>query len=448
MVVKIAIIGKTNTGKSTLFNRLIGHRKAIVLGEEGITRDRNYADFNWQNMQFTLIDTGGVDYNKKTESLQGKIIEQSKKAIMEADIILLMLDILTGIQDEDMDIARFIRQKDKKAILVVNKSDIQNKNYFIGDFFKLGLGEPILISAEQGKNIGELLDKIAKITSNINNKIDLDNKTEYYNIIKIAIIGKPNVGKSSILNALLNEERFIVDNFPGTTRDSIEASIYFDQYHLSFIDTSGLRRKRSVKEKVEYFGNIRTMESIKKADIVLLVLDANQHISMQDKRLAEKILEEKKACIVLLNKYDIFAKNNEAAKNILIRISKYDLKFLKETQIITSIAIGPKKNVSRILKLIIDLYDEYSRKISTPDLNNFLQKVVNQHPPKVINGRRLHFYYITQVGVKPPAFKVFVNDIKLIYNSYQRYMENKFIQFFNFKGIPILFYYNKRNKGN
>lgn len=446
MAVKIAIIGKTNTGKSTLFNRLIGFRKAIVLGEEGITRDRNYADFSWQNMQFTLIDTGGVDYNKKTESIQRKIIEQSKKAIMEADIILLMLDILTGIQDEDIDIARFIRQKNKKAILVVNKSDIKNKNYFYGDFFKLGLGEPFLVSAEQGKNIGELLDKIAKITSNINNKTDIYNKAEDNYIIKIAIIGKPNVGKSSILNALLNEERFIVDNFPGTTRDSIEASIYFDQYHLKFIDTSGLRRKKSVREKVEYYGNIRTMESIKKADIVLLVLDANQHISMQDKRLAERILEEKKPCIVLLNKYDIFAKNNETPRNLLIRISKYDLKFLKDTQIITSIAVGPKKNVSRILKFIIDLYNEYSRKIATPDLNNFLQKIVNQHPPKVINGRRLHFYYITQVGIKPPAFKVFVNDTKLIYNSYQRYMENKFIHFFNFKGTPIVFYYNKRNK--
>jgi GTP-binding protein len=445
MVTKIAIIGKTNTGKSTLFNRLIGYRKAIVLGEEGITRDRNYANFTWQDTKYIIIDTGGIDYNKKKESIQEKIVEQSKKAIIESDIVLFIVDTLTGIQEEDINIARFIRRQNKKVILVVNKSDIKKKNYFVGDFFKLGLGNPFFISAEQGKNIGELLDAIAELSSN-NGKSDINYKKENEYTIKVAIIGKPNVGKSSILNALLNEERFIVDNFPGTTRDSTEESMYFNEYLISFIDTSGLRRKSSVKENVEYFGNLRTMESIKKADIILLVLDANQHISIQDKHIAEKILDEKKACIVLLNKYDIFAKNEEIDKNLLLKISRHELKFLKETQILTSIAIGPKKNVNRVLEAIVHLYNEYSKKISTPDLNNFLQKIAIQNSPKIINGRRLHFYYITQIGVRPPAFKVFVNDTKLLYNSYQRYVENKFIHNFKFKGVPIAFYYSKKNR--
>ncbi|MFW6130690.1 MAG: ribosome biogenesis GTPase Der [Atribacterota bacterium] len=445
MVTKIAIIGKTNTGKSTLFNRLVGYRKAIVLRETGITRDRNYADFSWKGKSFTLIDTGGIDYDKEKESIQGKIVEQSKRAIIESDIVLLMLDIMTGIQQEDIDIAKFIRRKNMKTILVINKNDIKNKNYFLGDFIKLGMGNPFFVSAEQGENIGELLERILQLAA-VDNKTDKDKKEKNSNIIKIAIIGKPNVGKSSILNALLNDERIIVDNHPGTTRDNIEASMYFNEFKLIFVDTSGLRRKKSVKEKVEYLGNIRALESIKKVDIVLLVLNANNYVSMQDKRLAEKIMEEKKACIVLLNKYDLVAKQKEIDKNLLLKISRYELRFLKDTQILTTIAVGAKKNVSQILKAIIDTYNEYNKNITTPELNKFLQKIVNYKPPKIINGRRLHFFYITQVGVTPPTFKIFVNEPELLYNSYQRYLENQFVQYFNLKGIPIVLHYQKRKK--
>jgi len=443
MKTKIAIIGKTNTGKSTLFNRLIGFRKAIVLREPGITRDRNYADFSWQGKEFTLIDTGGVDYTSEQESIQYKILEQSKKAIFESDIILFLIDFMTGIQQEDIDIARFIRKKNKKTILVVNKNDIKDKNYFSSDFFKLGMGVPCIISAEQGKNIGELLDSIAALASD--NTSDSNSKEGNY-VIKIAIIGKPNVGKSSILNALLDDERIIVDDSPGTTRDAIEVSMDVSEYRLKFIDTSGLRRKTSVKDKVEYFGNTRALETIKKADIVLLVLDASHTISMQDKRLAERITEEKKACIVLLNKYDLVLQQKEIDKNILLKMSKYELRFLKNVQILTTIAVGPKKNVSEIIKTILAIHSEYNKRIATPKLNNFLQKIVNHKIPKLVNGRRLHFFYITQVGVNPPAFKVFVNEPDLLYNSYQRYLENQFMKQFEFKGIPIVFHYQKRKK--
>lgn len=442
MKTKVAIIGKTNTGKSTLFNYIVGFRKAIVLPESGVTRDRNYTEVEWHGKVFTLIDTGGIDYNNKDKPLQKMILDQAEKAISESEIILFLLDVMTGIQQEDIDIAAFIRNKNKKVILAINKNDIKEKNYFLSDFYQLGLGEPCLISAEQGTNIYELLDRLTALIPEKEKRID--SAKDFDTVIRVAIIGKPNVGKSSILNAILKEERIIVDESPGTTRDAIEVSLEFDDYKIIFVDTAGLRRKKSVKNKIEYYGNLRAIDSIKKADIVLLVLDGTQIISMQDKRLANRIIEEKKACIVLLNKFDLVKKETGIDKNQLLKISKYSLKFLKDALILTTIAIEPKKDFLPVLKAIIEIFKKYNKKIVTSKLNNFLQNIVNKRAPKIVSGKRIHFYYITQVGTKPPAFKIFVNNPELLYNSYQRYMENQFVKNFDFKGIPILFYYEKR----
>ena len=442
MKTKVAIIGKTNTGKSTLFNYIVGFRKAIVLPESGVTRDRNYTEVEWHGKVFTLIDTGGIDYNNKDKPLQKMILDQAEKAISESEIILFILDVMTGIQQEDIDIAAFIRNKNKKVILAINKNDIKEKNYFLSDFYQLGLGEPCLISAEQGTNIYELLDRLTALIPEKEKRID--SAKDFDTVIRVAIIGKPNVGKSSILNAILKEERIIVDESPGTTRDAIEVSLEFDDYKIIFVDTAGLRRKKSVKNKIEYYGNLRAIDSIKKADIVLLVLDGTQIISMQDKRLANRIIEEKKACIVLLNKFDLVKKEIGIDKNQLLKISKYSLKFLKDALILTTIAIEPKKDFLPVLKAIIEIFKKYNKKIVTSKLNNFLQNIVNKRAPKIVSGKRIHFYYITQVGTKPPAFKIFVNNPELLYNSYQRYMENQFVKNFDFKGIPILFYYEKR----
>ncbi|MDD3631255.1 MAG: ribosome biogenesis GTPase Der [Atribacterota bacterium] len=442
MKTKVAIIGKTNTGKSTLFNYIVGFRKAIVLPESGVTRDRNYTEVEWHGKVFTLIDTGGIDYNNKDKPLQKMILDQAEKAISESEIILFLLDVMTGIQQEDIDIAAFIRNKNKKVILAINKNDIKEKNYFLSDFYQLGLGEPCLISAEQGTNIYELLDRLTALIPDKEKRID--SAKDFDTVIRVAIIGKPNVGKSSILNAILKEERIIVDESPGTTRDAIEVSLEFDDYKIIFVDTAGLRRKKSVKNKIEYYGNLRAIDSIKKADIVLLVLDGTQIISMQDKRLANRIIEEKKACIVLLNKFDLVKKEIGIDKNQLLKISKYSLKFLKDALILTTIAIEPKKDFLPVLKAIIEIFKKYNKKIVTSKLNNFLQNIVNKRAPKIVSGKRIHFYYITQVGTKPPAFKIFVNNPELLYNSYQRYMENQFVKNFDFKGIPILFYYEKR----
>ncbi len=442
MKTKVAIIGKTNTGKSTLFNYIVGFRKAIVLPESGVTRDRNYTEVEWHGKVFTLIDTGGIDYNNKDKPLQKMILDQAEKAISESEIILFILDVMTGIQQEDIDTAAFIRNKNKKVILAINKNDIKEKNYFLSDFYQLGLGEPCLISAEQGTNIYELLDRLTALIPEKEKRID--SSKDFDTVIRVAIIGKPNVGKSSILNAILKEERIIVDESPGTTRDAIEVSLEFDDYKIIFVDTAGLRRKKNVKNKIEYYGNLRAIDSIKKADIVLLVLDGTQIISMQDKRLANKIIEEKKACIVLLNKFDLVKKEIGIDKNQLLKISKYSLKFLKDALILTTIAIEPKKDFLPVLKAIIEIFKKYNKKIVTSKLNNFLQNIVNKRAPKIVSGKRIHFYYITQVGTKPPAFKIFVNNPELLYNSYQRYMENQFVKNFDFKGIPILFYYEKR----
>lgn len=349
---------------------------------------------------------------------------------------------MTGIQQEDIDMAKFIKKSNKKAILVVNKRDIKNKNYHIYDYYQLGLGEPCLISAEHGTNISELWDRISVLLPE-NDKIKNINNRKSHNLIKVAIIGKPNVGKSSLLNAILKEERIIVDNNPGTTRDAIEASLEFDKYQISFIDTSGLKRKKNVKNKIEYYGNLRTIDTIKKADIVLLVLDSTQTISMQDKRLANIIWEEKKACIVLLNKYDLVKKAKKIDQNYLLAISKYYLRFLKDAPIMTTVAIDYRFDFLPLLRAIVDTFHKYTKKISTSELNNFLQNIVYHKIPKLINGKRLHFYYITQVKIKPPTFKIFVNDAKLIYNSYQRYLENQFNQYFGYQGVPIVFVYEK-----
>lgn len=439
---KVAIIGKSNTGKSTLFNRIAGFRKAIVLSEFGITRDRNFSDIKWGNKTFTLVDTGGLDYLTKKESIQRKISEQVRIAILESEVIIFLLDFMTGIQQEDIDISKMIKKNNKKTILVINKCDIKNKNFVVSDFFNLGLGEPFPISAEQGINIYDLLEKICEFVPDTNNRDVLID--EFEDIVKITIIGKPNVGKSSILNAILKEERIIVDETPGTTRDAIEASIDFNGYRFDFIDTAGLRRKKEVKDIVEYFGNLRSLKSIEKADIVLLVLDATHVISMQDKRLARKIVDEKKACIVLLNKYDLVKKNIGIDKNYLLKISKKELSFLKDAPILTSVAIDPKKDFLPILNKIIEVFKKYNKKISTSELNNLLQNIVNSRPPKLIDRKKARFYYITQIGVKPPSFKIFVNNPELIYNSYQRYIENQFINQFDLKGIPIDFIFEKR----
>ena len=425
----VAIIGRINVGKSTLFNRITKKRTAIVENEPGITRDRIYAECEWKGQQFILVDTGGVDFIKK-EEMQKKIAVQTELAIEEADLIILLVDIKEGINPDDFKVAKVIREKNKPNILVANKGDVKEGELKLYEFYELGFGEPYIISAEHGLNVDDLLDRIASSIS----KVKVETKEEE-NTIKVSIIGKPNVGKSSLLNCILGEDRIIVSEIPGTTRDAIEIIFKHDQLKLIFIDTAGLRDKAKPKEDVEYYSTLRTFEAVNNSDIVLLILDSTQGVSMQDKKIADYIQKERKACIVILNKFDLIKNNID--KKLFIDEIRYELAFLKKSPIIITSAITGY-NINKIISKIKEVALQYSKNIPTSVFNTFIRKVIIENPPKYVRGNTLKIRYATQTGIKPPKFLLFVNNPKLMYTSYHRYLENKIYEAFGYEGSPVV----------
>jgi len=424
----VAIIGRINVGKSTLFNRITRKRTAIVENEPGITRDRIYAECEWKGKQFTLVDTGGVDFIKR-EEMQEKITAQTVLAIEEADLIILLVDIKEGINPDDFKVAKAIREKNKPSILVANKGDVRGSELKLYEFYELGFGDPYIVSAEHGLNVDDLLDKIVSDISEV--KIE----PEEEDIIKVSIIGKPNVGKSSLLNRILGEDRIIVSEQPGTTRDAIEIIFKHNSLKLIFIDTAGLRGKAKPKEDVEYYSTLRTFEAVHNSDIVLLILDATQGVSMQDKKIANYIQKERKACIIILNKFDLI--NHNIDKKLFIDEIRYELSFIKNSPVIMTSAITGY-NIGKIISKIKEVALEYSKQIPTSALNAFMREVIYKNQPKYVRGNTLKIKYITQTGVKPPRFLLFVNNPKLIYTSYHRYLENKFYETFGFEGSPVV----------
>ncbi len=424
----VAIVGRINVGKSTLFNRITKKRTAIVENEPGITRDRIYAECKWKGKQFILVDTGGVDFIKK-EEMQKKITVQTKFAIEEADLIILLVDIKEGINPDDFKVAKVIREKNKTSILVANKGDVTGSDLKLYEFYELGFGDPYIISAEHGLKVDDLLDKIVSYIP------EAEAEPEEEDIIKISIIGKPNVGKSSLLNRILGEDRIIVSEQPGTTRDAIEIIFKHDLLKLIFIDTAGLRGKAKPKEDVEYYSTLRTFEAVHNSDIVLLILDATQGVSMQDKKMANFIQNEKKARIIILNKFDLIKDNID--KELFIDEIRYELSFMKNPPVImTSATTG--YNIDKIISKIKEVSLQYSKKIPTPALNAFIKEVVFKNTPKYVRGNTLKIKYATQMGIRPPKFLLFVNNPKLMYASYQKYLENKFYETFGFEGSPVI----------
>lgn len=435
----VAIIGRINVGKSTLFNRIIGKRIAIVKNEPGITRDRIYSECEWKGCQFILIDTGGIEFIKK-EEIQEKISVQTEIAIEEADLIILLVDIKEGINPDDFKAVKIIREKSKPTILVANKGDIQESELKLYEFYELGFGDPFIISAEHGLNVDDLLDRIVSLISKV--KV-IKSEKEEKNIIKVSILGKPNVGKSSLLNQILGEDRIIVSEHPGTTRDAIEAIFKHNSLKLIFIDTAGLRGKSKLKEDIEYYSTLRTFKAVDDSDIVLLILDSTQGVSIQDKKIASYIKKEKRACIIILNKCDLI--KDEVDKSLLIKEIRYELAFIKNSPIIlTSSLTG--YNIDKIIFKIKEVAFQYNKKIPTSVLNTFVRKIVSKNPPKFVKGNTLKISYITQVGIKPPKFLLFVNNPKLMYNSYHRYLENKLYEAFGFEGSPIIINSTKKDK--
>jgi len=427
----VAIIGRINVGKSTLFNKIVGERIAIVKNEPGITRDRIYAECEWKGRQFILVDTGGIEYLKK-EKIHDKVIAQTEIAIEEADLILLLVDIKEGINPNDLKIANIVRKKNKPTLLVANKGDIKESEFKLYEIYELGFGEPFIISAEQGLNVGDLLDRIVSFTSTVTTKPEEGDDED---TIKASIIGKPNVGKSSLLNCILGENRIITSEYPGTTRDAIEVTFRQDLLKLKFIDTAGLKSKSKLKEDVEYYSTLRTYRAVDNSDIVLLILDSTQGISMQDKKIASYTRKEKKACIIILNKFDLI--KNEVDRNLLIKEIRYELSFIKNAPIILTSAVTGY-NINKILLKIKEIAFQYSKRIPTSALNVFLREIVSKNPPKYARGGGLKLNYITQVGIKPPKFVLFLNNPKLMYDSYFRYLENKLYETFGFEGSPVI----------
>lgn len=433
----VAIVGRPNVGKSTLFNKLVGDRLSIVKDEPGVTRDRLYRETEWAGKNFILVDTGGLE--PKTEDfMMKKIKDQAQVAIDEADVVIFLVDGKTGITGLDEDIANILRKKDKKVVVAVNKIDNymkEQENIF--EFYTLGFEEVIGISGEHKVNLGDLLDAVI-------GKFDDRKERETEEGLKISILGRPNAGKSSLVNKLLNEERSIVSDVAGTTRDALDSTLKYNGEKYTLIDTAGIRRKSKIEDSIEYYSVLRAMKSIKRADVCVLMLDATEMLTEQDKRVAGLIYEEKKPIIIVINKWDLIEKDNNSVKEFT-ELVKADLAFLSYAPIITVSALTGKRTVN-VLEQAKFINEEYHKKITTGLLNQILSEMIAQNPVPTRKGRAVKINYGTQIGQAPPKFVFFSNNPELIHFSYQRYIENKLREYFGFEGCPIEIVFNKKNE--
>lgn len=433
----VAIVGRPNVGKSTLFNRLVGGRRAIVEGEPNVTRDRIYGETEWLGKKFNVIDTGGIVLHDN-DKIKNQIKYQAEVAMEEADIILFVVDSRTGMTGVDEDIAQLLYRTNKEIILVVNKvEDFSNQEEIGWEFYSLGFGDPFLISAEHGKNTGELLDEvISKLPEAEDDEISEEK-------INIAVIGKPNVGKSSLVNLLLGKERVIVSDMPGTTRDAVDTLIKWKDVEFNFIDTAGLRRKSKVKEDVEYYSNLRALRSVDRSDAVLMMIDAQHGITDQDKKIAGYAHDEGKAMVIAINKWDLMEKDSKTMERYTDEVY-YQLKFLNYVPV-TYISALTGERIDELLSLLEFVVDQSNLRIKTGILNEVITEAVQLREPPSRKGKRLKIYYASQVGIKPPTFVFFVNDPNLMHFAYQRYLENILREAFGYVGNPLQFKLKQRS---
>lgn len=423
----VAVVGKPNVGKSTFFNKVSGERKSIVLNTPGVTRDRIYADAEWCGKKFTLVDTGGIVITDK-DAISRHIREQAKIAIELCDVILFFTDGKTGLTAEDLDVANMLRRSRKKVLLVVNKIDnFPPKD--LSDFYALGMGEPIAVSCEHMKGVGDLLDEVIASFGS------LPDEDEDEDVIKIAVVGKPNAGKSSLVNRLLGFERTIVSDVAGTTRDAIDTPFEADGRKYLLIDTAGIRRKRSVDDSVEYYSVLRALSSIRKADVCLIVLDATEELSEQDVKIAGYVHEQGKPSIVVVNKWDIVEKDTYTVEKFNKKL-KCDLAFMDYFKSIT-VSAKTGLRVNKLLEAVNYVYEKSVMRITTGVLNEVISDATLTIEPPTKKGRRLKILYATQPSVQPPTFVIFVNDADLMHFSYKRYLENSLRTAFGYDGTPI-----------
>lgn len=426
----VAIVGRPNVGKSTFFNQIGKKRVSIVEDFPGVTRDRIYMDAEWLNHRFTMIDTGGIELENDGK---GKILasmrQQAKIAIEEADVIVFMTDGRTGMTHDDEEIARILRNTRKPVVLAVNKIDSPKQHMDVFEFYNLGLGDPIGIAAANALNVGDLLDEIVKHFPKETQEDDEHDE------IRIAVIGRPNVGKSSIVNTLLGQERVIVSDVAGTTRDAIDTNFYDGDTRFTLIDTAGMRRKAKIDMPVERYSVMRSLRAVDRADVVLIVLSAPEGVTEQDKKIAGYAHESGKGCIIVVNKWDLIEKDDKTSLRFTEDI-RDELGFLQYAPILYTSALT-KQRVHRVVELAKYVADQQAMRVPTSVLNDLVRDALAINPPPAHKGKQLKIYFMTQADIKPPKFLIFVNDPELMHFSYLRFLENKLRESFGFEGAPL-----------
>lgn len=435
----VAIVGRPNVGKSTLFNKLAGQRISIVQDTPGVTRDRVYAQAEWLRYNFTIIDTGGIEPESE-DIIVSQMRRQAQIAIETADVIIFIVDGKEGLTAADKEVAQMLRKSKKPIVLVVNKIDSLKEEDNAYEFYNLGIGDPITISASQGLGLGDMLDKVVE---HFNTDHEDEEEDEY---IRIAFMGKPNVGKSSLINKLLGEERVIVSDIPGTTRDAVDSYLETEQGKFILIDTAGLRRKSKVKEEIERYSVVRTLVAIERADVCILMIDAEEGVSEQDEKIVGYAHEMNKAIMIIVNKWDLIEKDDKTMNKFKKDIEG-KLKFVDYAPYLF-ISAKTGQRVHKVLEMAKECYDSYNRRISTGILNEIINKAVLMKEPPVVGLKRLKIYYVTQVGTKPPTFVFFVNDSNALHFSYERYLENQLRSSFDFKGTGIKLQFRERKEKN
>ena len=434
----VAIVGRPNVGKSTLFNVLAGERISIVQDTPGVTRDRIYADCTWLDHSFTLIDTGGIEPDTK-DIILSQMREQAEIAIATADVILFIVDVRQGMTDSDSKVADMLRKSGKPVVLVVNKVD--NFDKFMPDvyeFYNLGIGDPIPVSAASRLGIGDMLDEVSKYFPNSSKEEEEDERP------RIAIVGKPNVGKSSIVNRLVGENRVIVSDVAGTTRDAIDTTVRYNKKEYVFIDTAGLRRKNKIKEEIERYSIIRAVTAVERADVVLVVIDASEGVTEQDAKIAGIAHERGKGVLIVVNKWDLVEKNDKTMKEHTNKIREV-LSFMPYAEILF-ISAETGQRTGKLSEYIDMIMENQTLRVQTGVLNEIMTEAVAIQQPPSDKGKRLKLYYITEVSVKPPTFVIFVNDKELMHFSYTRYIENKIREAFGFRGTSLKFIIRERKE--
>jgi GTP-binding protein len=451
----VALVGRPNVGKSTLFNRIVGQPRAIVENVPGTTRDRLYGDAEWNGMSFTVVDTGGleiVETSKKREpqdqpvplSLASigfveEIQQQAQVAIAEADAIVMLVDVLDGLTPADEDVADVLRQTDKPVVVAANKADNEARSQAAVEFYALGLGEVFPISALHGTGIGELLDQVVAVLPMAGGEEDEETEA-----LKIALVGRPNVGKSSLLNKMLGEERAIVSPIPGTTRDATDTYLTWEGQPVLLIDTAGIRRRGRIEQGIEKYSVLRAMKAIARADVALLLLDAQDLVTDQDAHVASYILEEQRSILVLANKWDLIEKDTYTMEAYTKQI-RAELQFLDYVPVLFISALTGQR-VHKVLSLAFQVYQERMVRIPTGELNRLVEDAVGRHAPPHKAGKQLRFFYATQASIDPPTFVFFVNDTRLVHFSYERYLENQIRRRYSYLGTPLKLVFRARKR--